>query len=158
MVRLSNDGERVAQGHGTCEDTLMRVLVSRSEVDLKKILEEYSAMYDSSLQEHILVRLSSSFPSRHCCFTRWGKEHIACLLSKCLSFTFYFCPYRKTPRAIIVMFCWPSADLSEMLLLHQSWQACLEDSFTMKFYHTFFFFFNLTDSMLFYLLYHLYPA
>lgn len=41
-------------GHGTCEDTLMRVLVSRSEVDLKKILEEYSAMYDASLQEHIM--------------------------------------------------------------------------------------------------------
>ncbi|XP_022059728.2 annexin A1-like [Acanthochromis polyacanthus] len=42
------------KGHGTCEDTLIRVLVSRSEVDLKKIVEEYRAMYDFSLQEDIL--------------------------------------------------------------------------------------------------------
>ncbi|XP_030291778.1 annexin A1-like [Sparus aurata] len=40
--------------HGTCEETLIRVMVSRSEVDLKRILEEYRAMYDVSLQEDIL--------------------------------------------------------------------------------------------------------
>ncbi|KAM8743326.1 annexin A1-like [Acanthopagrus schlegelii] len=40
--------------HGTCEKTLIRVMVSRSEVDLKRILEEYRAMYDVSLQEDIL--------------------------------------------------------------------------------------------------------
>lgn len=45
-----------SQRHGTCEDTLIRVLVSRSEVDLKKILEEYRAMYDTTLQEDILVK------------------------------------------------------------------------------------------------------
>ncbi|XP_061149549.1 annexin A1-like [Syngnathus typhle] len=45
---------RAMERHGTCEDTLIRVLVSRSEVDLKKILEEYRAMYDSTLQEDIL--------------------------------------------------------------------------------------------------------
>lgn len=43
------------EGHGTCEDTLIRVLVSRSEVDLKKIVQEYRAMYDVSLQETILL-------------------------------------------------------------------------------------------------------
>ncbi|XP_008287262.1 annexin A1-like [Stegastes partitus] len=43
------------KGHGTCEDTLIRVLVSRSEVDLKKIVEEYRAMYDTTLQEAILM-------------------------------------------------------------------------------------------------------
>ncbi|XP_059214125.1 annexin A1-like [Centropristis striata] len=42
------------KGHGTCEDTLIRVMVSRSEVDLKKIIQEYRAMYDTSLQEAIL--------------------------------------------------------------------------------------------------------
>lgn len=58
VALMLHDGECVAQRHGTCEDTLMRVLVSRSEVDLKKILEEYSVMYDMSLQEHIQVRVS----------------------------------------------------------------------------------------------------
>ncbi|XP_035523874.1 annexin A1-like [Morone saxatilis] len=42
------------KGHGTCEDTLTRVLVSRSEIDLKKILEQYRAMYDVNLQEDIV--------------------------------------------------------------------------------------------------------
>lgn len=45
-----------SQGYGTCEDTLIRVLVSRSEVDLKKIAEEYRAMYDMTLQDAILVK------------------------------------------------------------------------------------------------------
>ncbi|KAM3874052.1 annexin A1-like [Diretmus argenteus] len=42
------------KGHGTCDETLIRVLVSRSEVDLKKIIEEYSTMYERSLQEDIV--------------------------------------------------------------------------------------------------------
>lgn len=46
---------KATEGHGTCEDTLIRVLVSRSEVDLKKIVQEYRAMYDVSLQEAILM-------------------------------------------------------------------------------------------------------
>ncbi|KAM3599460.1 uncharacterized protein V6R79_005919 [Siganus canaliculatus] len=49
------------KGHGTCEETLIRVLVSRSEVDLKKILEEYRAMYDKSLQEHIQEETDGHF-------------------------------------------------------------------------------------------------
>ncbi|KAJ0057677.1 hypothetical protein NL108_011624, partial [Boleophthalmus pectinirostris] len=42
------------KGHGTCEKSLIRVLVSRSEVDLKKIVREYYAMYNRYLQEDIV--------------------------------------------------------------------------------------------------------
>nr|XP_057918555.1 annexin A1-like [Doryrhamphus excisus] len=52
---------RAMKGHGTCEDTLIRVLVSRSEIDLKKILEEYRAMYDTTLQEDILKDTKNHF-------------------------------------------------------------------------------------------------
>uniref|UniRef100_A0A667XSW4 Annexin n=1 Tax=Myripristis murdjan TaxID=586833 RepID=A0A667XSW4_9TELE len=41
------------KGRGTCEDTLTRVLVSRSEVDLKKVMDEFKAMYGKTLQEVI---------------------------------------------------------------------------------------------------------
>uniref|UniRef100_A0A667XT43 Annexin n=1 Tax=Myripristis murdjan TaxID=586833 RepID=A0A667XT43_9TELE len=41
----------LSQGRGTCEDTLTRVLVSRSEVDLKKVMDEFKAMYGKTLQE-----------------------------------------------------------------------------------------------------------
>lgn len=41
-------------GHGTCEDTLIRVLVSRSEVDLKKIVDEYHIMFERYLQDDIV--------------------------------------------------------------------------------------------------------
>ncbi|XP_069015422.1 annexin A1-like [Embiotoca jacksoni] len=49
------------KGHGTCEDTLIRVLVSRSEVDLKRIVEEYGAMYEKTLQEDILSDTKGHF-------------------------------------------------------------------------------------------------
>ncbi|KAI4816413.1 hypothetical protein KUCAC02_008740 [Chaenocephalus aceratus] len=51
------------KGHGTCEDTLIRVMVSRSEVDLKKIIAEYRAMYDVSLQEAILMDTKGHYES-----------------------------------------------------------------------------------------------
>ncbi|XP_054469102.1 annexin A1-like [Anoplopoma fimbria] len=49
------------KGHGTRDETLIRVLVSRSEVDLKKIVAEYRAMYDSSVQEDILKDTSGHY-------------------------------------------------------------------------------------------------
>lgn len=55
---------QLSQGHGTCEDTLIRILVSRSEIDLKKILDEYHAMYNTRLQEDIVV-----WPHDHDVFT-----------------------------------------------------------------------------------------
>uniref|UniRef100_A0A3B4B0Q1 Annexin n=1 Tax=Periophthalmus magnuspinnatus TaxID=409849 RepID=A0A3B4B0Q1_9GOBI len=45
---------KATKGHGTCERSLIRVLVSRSELDLKKIVEEYYAMYNRHLQEDIV--------------------------------------------------------------------------------------------------------
>ncbi|KAM4634380.1 annexin A1-like [Polymixia lowei] len=42
------------KGYGTCDETLIRVLVSRSEVDLKKVMDEYRTMYGRTLQEDIL--------------------------------------------------------------------------------------------------------
>lgn len=42
------------KGHGTCERSLIRVLVSRSEEDLKKIVWEYHVMYNRFLQEDIV--------------------------------------------------------------------------------------------------------
>uniref|UniRef100_A0A8C7WQK1 Annexin n=1 Tax=Oryzias sinensis TaxID=183150 RepID=A0A8C7WQK1_9TELE len=41
------------KGSGTRDNTLIRILVSRSEVDLKKIIEEYKAMFGRRLQEDI---------------------------------------------------------------------------------------------------------
>lgn len=42
---------------GPCEDTVVRILVSRSEVDLRNILEEYKAMYNASLKEDIVKEI-----------------------------------------------------------------------------------------------------
>uniref|UniRef100_H3CI33 Annexin n=1 Tax=Tetraodon nigroviridis TaxID=99883 RepID=H3CI33_TETNG len=41
------------KGHGTRDNTLIRILVSRSEIDLKKIIDEYRGMYNIRLQEDI---------------------------------------------------------------------------------------------------------
>ncbi|XP_017294033.1 annexin A1-like [Kryptolebias marmoratus] len=43
------------KGHGTRDKMLIRVLVSRSEVDLKKVVENYRAMFERTLQEDILA-------------------------------------------------------------------------------------------------------
>ncbi|XP_029025814.1 annexin A1-like [Betta splendens] len=46
---------------GTNEDTLTRVLVSRSEVDLKKIIDEYQGMFSISLHDHIKKETSGHY-------------------------------------------------------------------------------------------------
>ncbi|XP_037548600.1 annexin A1 [Nematolebias whitei] len=43
------------KGVGTQDKKLIRVLVSRSEVDLKKVVDEYKAMFGRSLQEDIVA-------------------------------------------------------------------------------------------------------
>ncbi|XP_026103707.1 proprotein convertase subtilisin/kexin type 5-like [Carassius auratus] len=43
------------KGLGTDTDTLTRIIVSRSEIDLLKIIQEYKRMYGKTLQEAILV-------------------------------------------------------------------------------------------------------
>jgi len=42
------------KGWGTRDNDLIRIIVSRSEVDLKKVLGEYKTMYKRTLQEDIL--------------------------------------------------------------------------------------------------------
>ncbi|XP_048114076.1 annexin A1-like [Alosa alosa] len=49
------------KGFGTNEDTLTRIIVSRSEVDLKKILIEYKRMFGRSLQQDILKETKGHF-------------------------------------------------------------------------------------------------
>uniref|UniRef100_A0A671PA35 Annexin A1-like n=1 Tax=Sinocyclocheilus anshuiensis TaxID=1608454 RepID=A0A671PA35_9TELE len=45
------------KGLGTNTDTLTRIIVSRSEIDLLKIIQEYKRMYGKPLQEAILEDL-----------------------------------------------------------------------------------------------------
>jgi len=45
---------------GTTTDTLTRIIVSRSEIDLLKILQEYKRIYGKTLQEDVLVSLCNS--------------------------------------------------------------------------------------------------
>uniref|UniRef100_A0A672KU37 Annexin n=1 Tax=Sinocyclocheilus grahami TaxID=75366 RepID=A0A672KU37_SINGR len=48
-------------GLGTDTDTLTRILVSRSEIDLLKIMQEYKRMYGKSLQEDLLKETKGDY-------------------------------------------------------------------------------------------------
>ncbi|XP_016346084.1 annexin A1-like [Sinocyclocheilus anshuiensis] len=49
------------KGLGTNTDTLTRIIVSRSEIDLLKIIQEYKRMYGKPLQEAILQETSGDY-------------------------------------------------------------------------------------------------
>jgi len=49
------------KGFGNDSDTITRIIVSRSEVDLKKILKEYKRLYQRTLQEDILAETKGDF-------------------------------------------------------------------------------------------------
>ncbi|XP_067262408.1 annexin A1-like [Chanodichthys erythropterus] len=49
------------KGIGTNTDTLTRIIVSRSEIDLLKIIQEYKRMYGKTLQEDILKETSGDY-------------------------------------------------------------------------------------------------
>ncbi|KAK7173781.1 hypothetical protein R3I93_003567 [Phoxinus phoxinus] len=49
------------KGMGTNTDTLTRIIVSRSEIDLLRILQEYKRMYGKSLQEDVLKETSGDY-------------------------------------------------------------------------------------------------
>ncbi|XP_059402363.1 annexin A1-like [Carassius carassius] len=49
------------KGLGTNTDTLTRIIVSRSEIDLLKIMQEYKRMYGKTLQEDILKETKGDY-------------------------------------------------------------------------------------------------
>uniref|UniRef100_A0A672KWQ3 Annexin n=1 Tax=Sinocyclocheilus grahami TaxID=75366 RepID=A0A672KWQ3_SINGR len=49
------------KGLGTNTDTLTRIIVSRSEIDLLKIIQEFKRMYGKTLQEAILKETSGDY-------------------------------------------------------------------------------------------------
>ncbi|XP_059403037.1 annexin A1-like [Carassius carassius] len=49
------------KGLGTNTDTLTRIIVSRSEIDLLKIIQEYKRMYGKTLQEAIMKETSGEY-------------------------------------------------------------------------------------------------
>ncbi|XP_042580943.1 annexin A1-like isoform X1 [Cyprinus carpio] len=49
------------KGLGTNTDTLTRIIVSRSEIDLLKIIQEYKRMYGKTLQEAILKETGGDY-------------------------------------------------------------------------------------------------
>ncbi|KAI7812762.1 annexin A1-like [Triplophysa rosa] len=49
------------KGMGTNTDTLTRIIVGRSEIDLLKIIQEYKRMYGKTLQEQILKETGGDF-------------------------------------------------------------------------------------------------
>lgn len=55
------------QGCGTDESTLTRIMVSRSELDLKDIRGEFKKQYESSLHSAIKVRkrVTKTYPRLH---------------------------------------------------------------------------------------------
>lgn len=48
-------------GLGTDEDSLSRVIVTRAEVDLKWIKEEYAKMYNSDVDKSVIGDTSSDY-------------------------------------------------------------------------------------------------
>lgn len=49
------------KGMGTDDNTLIRVIVSRSEIDLGEIKQEFERMYDRTLLSAVKVSFDSSF-------------------------------------------------------------------------------------------------
>lgn len=86
------------QGKGTRKNILTRIMVSRSEIDMKRIKEEYQKNYGKTLYQEILVSRRTNkdynpIPDIH---FSMGCAHdgtqVKENLVKCLFFFFFFAP------------------------------------------------------------------
>lgn len=73
-----------AQSKGAKEKIVTRIIVSRCEVDLKKICTEYKTTYGQSLQKTILVSELYNPPLAHYLYT--VRLALSCSSSNLLSF------------------------------------------------------------------------
>lgn len=91
-----------AQSKGAKEKIVTRIIVSRCEVDLKKVCSEYKATFGESVQKTIMVSEVSSLPLTCYRFTvRFvvSRSNLLC-----------FC--RNTPRETTRRCCWALSDQS----------------------------------------------
>ena len=65
-----------SQGAGTKDTTLIRIMVTRSEVDMLDIRQEYMRMYGKSLYTHISVSIAAVHTHTH---THKHTQELACL-------------------------------------------------------------------------------
>lgn len=102
---LSADLCLSSQSKGAKEKVVTRIIVSRCEVDLKKICSEYKAQYGQSLQKTILV--SELYNLSVACY-----RFTVCLVLSCsrpnLLYVSYFC--RSTPKEITRRCCLACVD------------------------------------------------